>query len=111
MEVKEWHHSSVYHCECKQKSKGGGSLGNEAIICELFVIFQVDFWSLEWLCLSVSLARDCSFMETLRWPLDGEWVEGEEGKGGGGGVIGCERERIVHNVFCIHTCTCTYAWW
>ena len=45
MEVKEWHRSSVYHCECKQKSKSGGSLGNEAIICELFVIFQVDFWS------------------------------------------------------------------
>ena len=73
--------SSVRRFYCKS----GGSLGNEAIICELFVIFQVDFWSLEWLCLSVSLARDRSFMETLWWPLDGEWVEGEEGEGGGGG--------------------------
>ena len=47
MEVKEWHRSSVYHCECKQKSKSGGSLRNEAIICELLVIFQVGFWSFQ----------------------------------------------------------------
>ena len=42
-------------------------------------------------------------METLRWPLDGEWVEGEEGKGGGGGgVIGCERENSAQCVLHPH---------
>ena len=41
MEVKEWHRSSVYYCECKQKSKSGGSLvGNEAIIVNYSSFFR-----------------------------------------------------------------------
>ena len=90
MEVKEWHRSSVYHCECKQKSKSGGSLGNEAIIVNYSSFFRWTSGVLEWLCLSVSLARDRSFMETLQWPLDGEWVWKQ--RRGKGGECACDRE-------------------
>ena len=60
--------------------------GNKAVIGHNF--FRWTFGVLEWLCLSVSLARDCSFMETQQWQLAGEWVW-REGKGKVEGV-GCE---------------------
>ena len=58
---------------------------------------------MEWLCLSVSLARDRSFMETPQWPLDGEWVEGGEGKSGRG-MIGCEIENSAQCVLQPNVC-------
>ena len=59
---------------------------------------------MEWLCLSVSLARDRFFMETLQWPLDGEWIGRWEKGRWGGGVIGCERENTVQCVLQPHMC-------
>ena len=95
---KKW--KSFNYCEHKQRVK----IGREGIICELLIRWtfapslppslspsppssspSLIRWTsgvLEWLCLSLSLARDHSFMETMRWPLDGEWVEGGKGEGG-----------------------------
>ena len=67
LKVEEWHCSSAYY-ERKQGVKMG-RYQNKTII-ELLIRWTSRV--LEWLCLSVSLARDRFFMETLQWPLAGE---------------------------------------
>ena len=79
LKVEEWHRSSAY-CERKRRVKMG-RYQNKSIIYELLTRWS--FGVLEWLCLSMSLARDHSFMETLQWPLAGELVWWEERRKGG----------------------------